>query len=145
MLKKSKLAVVVAAAVALIATSMPASQAAKQLEIFTWWASGGEAAGLKGMTDIFTKENPGVPFVNASVAGAAGVNAKGVLVSRMAAGDPPDTFQSHAGAELTSYVKAGNLEDLTFLYKQEGWDKVFPAGLIKQITVGGKKIGRAHV
>ena len=74
MLKKSKLAVVAAAAVALIATSMPASHAAKQLEIFTWWASGGEAAGLKGMTDIFTQENPGVPFVNASVAGAAGVN-----------------------------------------------------------------------
>jgi glucose/mannose transport system substrate-binding protein len=138
MLKKSKLAVVAAAAVALIATSMPASHAAKQLEIFTWWASGGEAAGLKGMTDIFTQENPGVPFVNASVAGAAGVNAKGVLVSRMAAGDPPDTFQAHAGQELSSYVKAGNLEDLTFLYKQEGWDKVFPAGLVKQLTVGGK-------
>jgi len=138
MLKKSKLAVVVAAAVALIATSMPASQAAKQLEIFTWWASGGEAAGLKGMTDIFTKENPGVPFVNASVAGAAGVNAKGVLVSRMAAGDPPDTFQAHAGQELSSYVKAGNLEDLTFLYKQQGWDKIFPADLIKTLTVNGK-------
>ena len=140
MLKKSKLAIVLAAVGALVATTVPASHAAtnKQLEIFTWWASGGEAAGLAGMTAEFTKQNPNTPFINASVAGAAGVNAKGVLVSRMKAGNPPDTFQSHAGAELTSYVKAGQVEDLTFLYKQEGWDKIFPADLIKTLTVNGK-------
>jgi len=130
----------VVTAVAVVATVMPASQAAtnKQLEIFTWWASGGEAAGLKGMTDVFVKANPNTPFVNATVAGAAGVNAKGVLVSRMAAGNPPDTFQAHAGQELSGYVKAGQVEDLTFLYKSEGWNKIFPAGLVKQLTTGGK-------
>ena len=90
------------------------------------------------MTTEFTKQNPSTPFINAAVAGAAGVNAKGVLVSRMAAGNPPDTFQAHAGAELSTYVKAGQVEDLTFLYKAEGWDKVFPAGLIKTLTTNGK-------
>jgi glucose/mannose transport system substrate-binding protein len=140
MLKKSKLAIVLAAVGALVATTVPASHAAtnKQLEIFTWWASGGEAAGLAGMTTEFTKQNPNTPFINAAVAGAAGVNAKGVLVSRMGAGNPPDTFQAHAGAELSTYVKAGQVEDLTFLYKAEGWDKVFPAGLIKTLTTNGK-------
>ncbi|CAB4343040.1 unannotated protein [freshwater metagenome] len=138
-LNKLRMAAVVTA-VAVVATVMPASQAAtnKQLEIFTWWASGGEAAGLKGMTDVFVKANPNTPFVNATVAGAAGVNAKGVLVSRMAAGNPPDTFQAHAGQELSGYVKAGQVEDLTFLYKSEGWNKIFPAGLVKQLTTGGK-------
>ncbi|MEJ6577089.1 MAG: ABC transporter substrate-binding protein [Actinomycetota bacterium] len=137
MLKKSKLAAVLAA-VALVATTAPAAPAAGNLEIFTWWASGGEAAGLEGMTTEFVNQNPDTTFVNASVAGAAGVNAKGVLVSRMAAGNPPDTFQAHAGAELSSYVRAGQLEDLTSLYKSEGWDKVFPAGLIKTLTTKGK-------
>jgi glucose/mannose transport system substrate-binding protein len=145
-LKTSKLLVAVAV-VALAASSMPTSQATthkkqaatnKQLEIFTWWASGGEAAGLKGMTDLFKKQNPHTKFINAAVAGAAGVNAKAVLVARMIAHNPPDSFQSHAGAELTSYVKAGQVEDLTFLYKKNGWYKVFPVGLIKAITVGGK-------
>jgi glucose/mannose transport system substrate-binding protein len=56
----------------------------------------------------------------------------------MEAGNPPDTFQAHAGAELSSYVKAEQLEDLTALYKAEGWDKVFPADLIKTLTVDGK-------
>ena len=137
MLKKSKL-VVALAAVALVASTAPAAPAAGNLEIFTWWASGGEAAGLAGMTTEFTNKNPDTTFVNASVAGAAGTNAKGVLVSRMEAGNPPDTFQAHAGAELSSYVKAGQLEDLTSLYKSEGWDKVFPAGLIKTLTTKGK-------
>ena len=137
MLKKSKL-VVALAAVALVASTAPAAPAAGNLEIFTWWASGGEAAGLEGMTTEFVKKNPDTTFVNASVAGAAGTNAKGVLVSRMEAGNPPDTFQAHAGAELSSYVRAGQLEDLTSLYKSEGWDKVFPAGLIKTLTTKGK-------
>jgi len=141
LLKKTKLAIVAVATVALIGSTVPASHAAltnKKLEIFTWWASGGEAAGLAGMTTEFQKQNPKTQFINAAVAGAAGVNAKGVLVSRMAAGNPPDTFQSHAGAELTSYVKAGQVEDLTFLYKQQGWNKIFPADLIKTLTVNGK-------
>ncbi len=137
MLKKSKL-VVALAAVALVASTAPAAPAAGNLEIFTWWASGGEALGLAGMTTEFTNKNPDTTFVNASVAGAAGTNAKGVLVSRMEAGNPPDTFQAHAGAELSSYVKAGQLEDLTSLYKSEGWDKVFPADLIKTLTTKGK-------
>jgi glucose/mannose transport system substrate-binding protein len=139
MLKKSKVAAVFAA-LALVVTTAPASSAAtdKQLEIFTWWASGGEAAGLAGMTTEFTRLNPKTPFINAAVAGAAGVNAKGVLVSRMQAGNPPDTFQAHAGAELSSYVKAGQVEDLSSLYKSEGWDKVFPADLIKTLTTNGK-------
>ena len=139
MLKKSKVAAVFAA-IALAVSSAPASNAAtdKQLEIFTWWASGGEAAGLAGMTTEFERLNPNTPFINASVAGAAGVNAKGVLVSRMQAGNPPDTFQAHAGEELSSYVKAGQLEDVSFLYKSEGWDKVFPKDLIKTLTTKGK-------
>lgn len=139
MLKKSKIAAVFAA-LALVVTTAPASSAAtdKQLEIFTWWASGGEAAGLAGMTTEFNRLNPNTPFINATVAGAAGVNAKAVLVSRMQAGNPPDTFQAHAGQELSSYVKAGQVEDLSFLYKSEGWDKIFPADLIKTLTTKGK-------
>ncbi|MSV65712.1 MAG: extracellular solute-binding protein, partial [Actinobacteria bacterium] len=139
MLKKSKVAAVFAA-LALVVTTAPASSAAtdKQLEIFTWWASGGEAAGLAGMTTEFESKNPKTPFINATVAGAAGVNAKGVLVSRMQAGNPPDTFQAHAGEELSSYVKAGQVEDLSFLYKSEGWDKIFPKDLVKTLTTNGK-------
>ena len=132
------------AAVALVVTGCSSSTktsstaADKQLEIFTWWASGGEKAGLDAMTSVFTTANPNTKFINASVAGGAGVNAKAVLASRLEANNPPDSFQAHAGMELDGYVKSGKLEDLTSLYASEGWDKVVPADLLKTLTVGGK-------
>ena len=143
MRKNSFRLVAAAAAIALAVTGCSSScdDAANtdtEFEIFTWWASGGEAAGLQGMIDVYTAENPNTEFINAAVAGGAGVNAKAVLQSRLDANEPPDSFQAHAGMELDGYVKGGQLEDLTSLYSSEGWDKVFPADLIKTLTVDGK-------
>ena len=135
--------VATAAAIALAVTGCSSSsdEAANEdteFEIFTWWASGGEAAGLQGMIDVYTAQNPNTEFINAAVAGGAGVNAKAVLQSRLDANEPPDSFQAHAGMELDGYVRGGQLEDLTSLYASEGWDKIFPADLIKTLTVDGK-------
>jgi len=51
--------VAAAAAIALAVTGCSSSsdEAANEdteFEIFTWWASGGEAAGLQGMIDVYT-------------------------------------------------------------------------------------------
>jgi glucose/mannose transport system substrate-binding protein len=130
-----------AIALALTGCSSSSDEAANtdtEFEIFTWWASGGEAAGLQGMIDVYKAQNPNTEFINAAVAGGAGVNAKAVLASRLEANDAPDSFQAHAGMELDGYVRSGKLEDLTSLYASEGWDKVFPADLIKTLTVDGK-------
>ena len=143
MRKSSFRLVAAAAAIALAVTGCSSSgdDAANtdtKFEIFTWWSSGGEAAGLQGMIDVYTAQNPNTEFINAAVAGGAGVNAKAVLASRLEANDAPDSFQAHAGMELDGYVRSGKLEDLTSLYASEGWDKVFPADLIKTLTVDGK-------
>jgi glucose/mannose transport system substrate-binding protein len=108
------------------------------VEVFTWWAAGGEKAGLDGLVSTFAKDCAGSKFVNGAVAGGAGDNAKQVLASRLAQGDPPDTFQAHAGAELTDYIKAGQVEDLSADYKTWGLDQAFPKGLLDNITVDGK-------
>ena len=143
MRKSSFRLVAAAAAIALAVTGCSSSgdtaaNTDTKFEIFTWWASGGEAAGLQGMIDVYKAQNPNTEFINAAVAGGAGVNAKAVLTSRLEANDPPDSFQAHAGMELDGYVKTGKLEDLTSLYASEGWDKVFPSDLIKTLTVDGK-------
>jgi glucose/mannose transport system substrate-binding protein len=109
-----------------------------ELEVFSWWTGGGEAAGLTKVIGIWKKEHPNVRFINAAVAGGAGTNAKAVLAQRLSANDPPDSFQGHAGAELQDYIKAGDLETIDFLYKQAGFGKVMPKQLISQITYRGK-------
>ncbi len=104
-----------------------------ELEIFSWWA-GDEGPALEALIDVYKTQNPGVEVVNATVTGGSGVNAKAVLKTRLLGGNPPDSFQVHAGQELIgTWVKADRMQDLTPLFKEEGWMSVFPEGLIKLI------------
>src|SRR3990170_8405616 len=80
-----------------------AGAAKSKLEIFSWWTAGGEAEGLAGMFTVYKKLYPNVDIVNATVAGGAGTNAKAVLATRLTGGDPPDSFQVHAGLEVQKY------------------------------------------
>ncbi len=108
-----------------------------QLQVFSWWTGGGEAAGLAKLITIWNTNNPTCKFKNETVAGGAGTNAKAVLAQRLAAHNPPDSFQGHAGAELRDYIKAGQVEPIDFIYKQYGFDKIMPKSLIDQIKYKG--------
>ncbi|TQO22081.1 ABC transporter substrate-binding protein [Paramicrobacterium agarici] len=109
-----------------------------QVEVFTWWASGSEKAGLDALVEEFNSQYPDIEFINAAVAGGAGSNAKAALASRLESGNPPDTFQAHAGAELSDYIAAEQIQDLSDLYDELGLKDVFPADLIERLTVDGK-------
>ncbi len=69
-------------------------------------------------------------FVNGAVAGGAGSNAKTVL-AQPAAASPTRRTRSRPtpGAELTDYINAGQLEDLSQEYKDWGLSNAFPKGL----------------
>ncbi|MDT5035124.1 MAG: glucose/mannose transport system substrate-binding protein [Micromonosporaceae bacterium] len=143
----SKRAAVAAAgiAVALVASgcgngggSGSTTKASKNVEVFTWWADGGEKAGLDGLVSQFNTDCSQFKFVNGAIAGGAGANAKQVLASRLQQGQAPDTFQAHAGAELSDYINAGQIEDLSSEYKDWGLTTAFPKGLIDSLTINGK-------
>ncbi|MCL5999407.1 MAG: ABC transporter substrate-binding protein [Chloroflexi bacterium] len=124
------------------ATSQPAEPAAAggKLEIFSWWTSGGEVEALNALYDLYKKKYPGVEIVNAALAGGAGQggNMKAVLKTRMLGGDPPDSFQVHLGQELIAdHVVANRMEALDDLYKSEGWNEVFPKGIIDLASYQG--------
>jgi glucose/mannose transport system substrate-binding protein len=110
------------------------------LEIFSWWTTGGEAAGLQALFDLYPDKCPGdVKIVNATVAGGAGFNAREVLTTRMLGGDPPGSFQVHMGHELTdTWVTTDNMEPLDSLFDQEGWSDVFPQGVLDIVSYQGK-------
>lgn len=116
----------------LLAAGTAAAQ--NQLEIFSWWA-GDEGPALQALIDMYQEQHPDVEVVNATVTGGAGVNAKAVLKTRMLGGDPPDSFQVHAGQELIgTWVDAGRMEDLTPLFEEQGWMDAFPPDLIDLIS-----------
>ncbi len=101
-----------------------------QLVVGSWWTAGGEAEGLAGMFRIYKEKYPDVEIVNATVAGGAGSVFKGVLKTRLIGGDPPDTFQLHAGLEVEGYSPEQYLEPLDDLYAAEGLEQAFPADLL---------------
>ncbi|MER7281475.1 ABC transporter substrate-binding protein [Dactylosporangium sp. NPDC000244] len=109
-----------------------------QLEVYSWWTGPGEEEGLAAMAKSFESSNAGVRFVNAAVSGGAGSNAKAILASRLLANDPPDSYQRHAGLELLDDVRSGKVQDISDLYRQEGWAKVFPKGLVDNLTIDGR-------
>lgn len=117
----------------------PGDDAEDQLEIFSWWTTAGEAAGLQQLFDAFSANFPDVEIINAAVAGAAGSNAQVALQTRLSANQAPDSWQSHPGAELWArYVEPGYTEPVTALYEEQGWGDKFPQGVIDQITFDGE-------
>ncbi|QBY10300.1 carbohydrate ABC transporter substrate-binding protein [Deinococcus metallilatus] len=128
-----KKALLIAAALAVTSTAA----AAGKLEIFSWW-SGDEAPAKDALIKLYKQKYPGVDVIDATVAGGAGTNAKAVLKTRMLGGTPPDSFQVHAGQELIgTWVVANRMEDLSSLFKAEGWNKVLPQDVIDLISAKG--------
>jgi glucose/mannose transport system substrate-binding protein len=120
------------------ATEAPAPTSAPpsggELEIYSWWA-GDEGPALEALIELYNEMYPEVEVINATVAGGSGTEAKAVLKTRMLGGDPPDTFQVHAGQELIgTWVVADAMEDLTSLFEEEGWMDKFPPGLIDLLS-----------
>ena len=135
----TKLAIVVLLGISLIGLfSTTFAQQQKhltgKLEIFSWWA-GNEGPALQALINLYESKYPDVKVINATVAGGSGINAKAVLKTRMLGGNPPDSFQVHAGQELIgTWVIAHRMEDLTWMFKQQGWLNVFPKNLIDLIS-----------
>jgi glucose/mannose transport system substrate-binding protein len=108
------------------------------LEVFSWWTSGGEAAALDALFAAMNANYPNVNIVNATVAGGGGSAARPVLQTRLAGGDPPDSWQVHPGWELFGqYVDPGYVAPINDLYEEEGWNDVVPEQLRDMMTRDG--------
>ncbi len=114
------------------APEAPAASAGK-LEIFSWWTAGGEAEGLNAMFEVYKGMYPDVEIINATVAGGAGTNAKAVLATRLQGGNPPDSFQVHAGLEVEKYSPTEYLQPLDDLLDPS----VYPADLLNMLKYEG--------
>jgi glucose/mannose transport system substrate-binding protein len=108
-----------------------------EFEFFSWWTGGGDSEGKEALLELFAEQNPDVEVVDSAIAGGAGTNAQAELANRLLADNPPDSYQRHAGKELAADIEAGEVEDLGFLYDEEGWRDVFPEQLLELITVDG--------
>lgn len=109
------------------------------LEVFSWWTTGGEAAGKEALFDLYPTEcSPDVNIIDATVAGGGGAQARQVLTTRMQGGDPPGSFQVHMGHELIdTWVTSDYMQPLDDLFEQEGFNDAFPQGVLDIVSYEG--------
>lgn len=119
-----------------IVTATPEPES-PQLEIFHWWTAPGEREAADAMFAALNEAYPEIEIIENPVAGGGGVSHRVVLQGRMAAGIPPDTFQTLGGAEMKAYVDGGALEPLTDLYEELGYADVIPGPLLNAVSVDG--------
>lgn len=108
-----------------------------QLEIFHWWTAPGEREAADAMFAALNEQYPEIEILENPVAGGGGVSHRVVLQGRMAAGIPPDTFQTLGGAELKAYVDGNALMPLDDLYADLGYGDVIPGPLLNAVSVDG--------
>ena len=92
-------------AAVLLAACAPAGGEESEVEVFSWWTGGGEAAGLDAMIEVFKEKNPNIEFVNSAVAGGAGTNARAVLATRLSADEPPDIMAGSCWPGIDRHVR----------------------------------------
>lgn len=109
----------------------------KKLEIFHWWTAPGEREAADAMFAALKDAYPDIEVVENPVAGGGGVSHRVVLQGRIAAGLPPDTFQTLGGAELKAYVDGNVLQPLDDLWAELGYADVIPGPLAKAVSVDG--------
>lgn len=70
---------------------------AKEVGVTTWWSAGSEKDGFEALSKVFKEQHPDITLKNLATSGGGGTNAKQKLAADLAAKNPPDTYQSHAG------------------------------------------------
>ena len=108
-----------------------------KLEIFHWWTGPGEREAANAMFEALADAYPDIEVVENPVAGGGGVSHRVVLQGRMAAGLPPDTFQTLGGAELKAYVEGGALQPLDDLYEELDYTDAIPGPLLNAVSIDG--------
>src|SRR5258708_36184381 len=141
-MRNSPSLIALASLFAMVQTPLAALAASEpKLEVFSWWTSGGEAAALDALFNVYKDQNAGVEILNATVAGGGGSAARPVLQTRLCGGNPPDRWQTHPGwGLLGQYVGPRYCEPITDLYKSDGWDQSFPKELVVNLMTKDRKI-----
>ncbi len=114
------------------------AQDAKEFVIFHYWTAGGEKEAIDALFKIFQERNPDAKIVENPVAGGGGETMLAVLMSNLAVGLPPDSFQDHQGNQQKDYIDAGYLESVNDIWEETNFESRINPMWVKTLKFGGK-------
>ncbi|RKX45102.1 MAG: ABC transporter substrate-binding protein, partial [Thermotogae bacterium] len=107
----------------IIISAMLVTLATEKLVIYHWWTAGGERQAIDKLFELFKKAYPDIEIVENPIVGGGGTTLRTVLMGLLAAGMPPDTFQSLSGADLKNYVDGGYLTPVDDIWNEQNLDE----------------------
>jgi len=122
------------------ATPLPPAPEEKELTVYHWWTAGGEKQAMDVIFKHFNEANPDIKIIDNPVAGGGGITLKTVMQGMLAAGIPPDTFQTLSGSELKQYVDGAYLDSVDDVWTDKNLDTDYPEVVGKMVTFDGKKM-----
>lgn len=109
------------------------------VEIFSWWTSGGEREALSALIAVHEDRVSNARVQNAAAEYAD--KARAELSARFQEGFPPDTFQANCGADLFDWVQANGrdasdskVESLHDMAVVLDWKKVFDREVLESVS-----------
>jgi len=116
----------IVAGIVYVIMAPPPEEGTDVLEIYHWWTSGGEAAAVGALVDVFEDLYPDTVVIQLAVAGGSGVTMIPIITSLVLAGRAPDAFQMHAGYEGIDYFEADLLDNINDIWTDNGLEAVIP-------------------
>ncbi len=120
-----------------VAGNIVAQEKEDEFIIFHYWTAGGEREAIDALFKLYQKRNPGVKIVENPVAGGGGETMLAVLMSNLAAGMPPDSFQDHSGNLLKDYFDAGYIEPIDDIWAEASFEARIPAPWVRNLKFKG--------
>ena len=109
------------------------AHAGPQADVVHWWTSPGEVAAKHALADAYRAA--GGHWRDLAL--VASEQARGVVQSRIRAGNPPLAAQFNPSLEFVQLAREGRLNTLDELATRDGWAHVLPAVLMDAIRVDG--------
>jgi glucose/mannose transport system substrate-binding protein len=110
-----------------------------KLEVYTWLVSGAEGMAFNLLIDELRRRYPRIEILNSSLPYPPEQQAE--LPKRIAAGNPPDSFQIIIGRDTRMWGDQGVLEPIDALSGAQGWAQVFPKSVLDAASRNGALLG----
>jgi glucose/mannose transport system substrate-binding protein len=123
-----------------LAMASTTTASAQEGELWHFYSSGSEAAGLAALVDVANGMNADNPIVPRVFPGNI-VEMRRQIQTSLMAGAPPAAYQSGMGYELKTFADEGHLRSLQDVWDAVGGDEIFPEGVQRVSKVGGVPMG----
>ena len=108
------------------------------ISVYHWWSSGGEAAAISALSQVFVDAYPDTAAMITPILGAGGMEMIAKIKPMILAHEAPDSFVAHPGYEILPYVNEGLLQPVDDIWASEYLEDYIPEAVQQTSKINGR-------